>query len=118
MLPRTARWFAIALVAFLFAQPIPFLAFASDADGMSCCKDGSMKCCRRSQGHVSPGDPSGPALSSRDCCGTCQVAVHKSQPVAETVPPPVAYAQLAPASSAPLPWVGWVPSARHDAPLF
>jgi hypothetical protein len=115
---RTVRWFALALVAFLFAQPISALAFTSDADGMSCCKDGSMKCCRRSHGHTAQGKTSGPAFSSRDCCGGCQVAVRKSQPVAEMVVSGRASTQLGPAISPTLTWLGWTPSARHDAPLF
>jgi len=46
---------------------------------------------------MSHGDTSGPAFSSRDCCGQCQVSVRKSQPVAGTVPPARTFAQLAPA---------------------
>jgi len=110
---RLARWFATALVAFLFAQPIPFAAFAQNANDMPCCNDKGMSCCRRSHKHTS-----GPAFSSRDCCGQCQVSISKSQPVAETVPPARACAHLAPAISSPLAWVGWIPSARHDATLF
>ncbi len=114
---RTARWFALALVVFLFAQPIPFLAFAQDAsDGSCCCKDKSMSCCRRSHHHA--GSESGPAFSSRDCCGQCQVSVRKSQPVAATVVPATARRELAPAIS-PLPArLTWIPCARRDAALF
>ncbi len=82
---RTARWFALALVAFLFAQPIPFLAFASNAGGMSCCKDKSMKCCRRSHGHA--GRNRVPRFPLASAAGRARFRVHKSQPVAETVPP-------------------------------
>jgi len=114
MLSRTARWFATALVAFLFAQPIPILAFASDDSAMSCCHDG-MSCCRRSHHHSSN---SGPEFSSRDCCERCQVAVRQSQPVAESVAPSAAFAEFAPAISsppAPSSWISWV---RRDAALF
>src|SRR6202522_2247810 len=114
---RSARWFALALVVFLLAQPLPFLAFAlNTSDGSSCCKEKSMSCCRRSHHHASP--ESGPAFSSRDCCGQCQVSVRKSQPVAETVAPRIVWEQLAPAISALSAWPSWIPCARHDAALF
>ena len=120
MPPRTARWFAFALVVFLFAQPIPFLAFAQSAgDGFSCCKDKDAKnamnasCCRRSHAK-----PSGPAFSSRDCCSQCQVSVSESQPVAKGLAPACSGAELVSAIAAPMAWLGWIPSARHDATLF
>jgi len=119
MSSRAARCFAIALVAFLLAQPVPFLAFGSNAsDESCCCKDKSATCCRRAHGHTLHWDTSGPAFSSRDCGGQCQVSVRNSQPVAETVAPALAGVELAPAISSPLARSGWIPSARHDAALF
>ena len=111
---RSARWFAIALVTFLLAQTIPFLAFASD-DGcdMPCCKGMHGMCCRRMHMH-----PSGPAFTSRDCCTQCQVWVRKSQPVAETRPPANVTASSEVAISAPLARLSWIPSPQHDAALF
>jgi hypothetical protein len=110
---RTARWIATALAAFLFAQPVSLLAFSLNAGGMSCCKDGSMSCCRRSHHH-----PSGLEFSARDCCEQCQVAVRQSQPVAETMvqvtmdggPAPLISRLPAPQS--------WIPSDSAEAPLF
>jgi len=124
MSSRLARWFAIALVAFLFAQPIPLLAFAADSsDAPCCCKAKSASCCRRSHGHMahgeaSHGDTAGPAFSSRECCGQCQVSVRKSQPVAEAMAPAMARAELAPAVAPALAPMCWIPSVRHDAVLF
>jgi hypothetical protein len=120
---RTARWFAVALVVFLFAQPIPFLAFAQGAgDGSSCCQDKNAKdaknaknasCCRRSHAK-----PSGPGFSSRDCCGQCQAPVSESQPVAESLAHASSGAELVSAIALPLARLGWIPSIRHDVTLF
>ena len=116
---RAARWFAFALVLFLFAQPIPFLAFAADSsDAPSCCKGKSASCCRRSHGHAAHGDTSGPAFSSRECCGECQVSVRDSQPVAENIDPTEACVELWPAAGSPATPMSWNPSARHDVALF
>jgi len=116
---RMARWFAFALVVFLFAQPIPFLAFAADSsDASCCCKGKSASCCRRSHGHAAHGDTSGPALSSRECCGQCQVSVRNTQPVAESIDPTAACVELAPTPASPATVMCWIPSARHDAALF
>jgi hypothetical protein len=112
-----ARWFALALVVFLFAQPIPFQAFGQDTGSeCPCCKD--MKCCRRMHGHMPPGDTSGPAFSSRDCCGQCQVSVRKTRPVAENFAPAVAFSELAPSISSPETRASWTPSSWLDAVLF
>jgi hypothetical protein len=114
---RTARWFALALVVFLIAQPIPFQAFGQDTSSeCPCCKD--MKCSMRSHGHTPPGDTSGPAFSSRDCCDQCQVSVRKTRPVAETFAPAIAFAELVPKISSPSPRPSWIPSAWLDVVLF
>jgi hypothetical protein len=110
---RVLRFLAGVLAAFLLAQLIPSLAFASPDSASCCCKDKNASCCRRMHGHSS-----GPALSSRECSGQCQISVRQSQPVAETVAPATASAELAPAISSPLVWLGWIPSAHHDAALF
>ncbi|HTB20770.1 MAG TPA: hypothetical protein VK708_21750 [Bryobacteraceae bacterium] len=116
---RAARWFAIALVAFLLAQPFPFLAFAQDSsDGSCCCKGKNASCCRRSHGHAGHMDSSGPALSSRQCCGQCQVSVRANRPVAATLAAVRQDAELAPAIAMPPAWTGWIPSSRQDAALF
>jgi hypothetical protein len=114
MAARVVRLLASALVAFLLAQLIPALAFASSdgADCASSCGKDKMACCRRS--HHS----SGPAFSSRECSSQCQISVRQSQPVAGTVAPTTAFAELAPAISSPLARLGWIPSAQHDAVLF
>jgi len=114
-----SRWFAIAVVVFLFAQPVPFAAFAQQAgDGSCCCKDKTASCCRRSHQRALQAGSSGPAFLSRDCCGQCQVSVRNSQPVAETAAPPARCAELAPAVAPAAAWSGWMPCARHDSALF
>ena len=112
MSSRTARWFALALVAFLLAQPVPFQAFAAQRDDSCCCKDKVASCCRR-HGHMS-----GPAVASRDCCDQCQIAVHKSQPVAATTAPSTAGSEPAPESSHQTAWASWIPSSHRDSVLF
>jgi hypothetical protein len=116
---RVVRFLASALAAFLLAQLIPALAFASSdaSDASCCCKDKSASCCRRM--HGMPHRRSfGPAFSSRECCGQCQISVRQSQPVADSVTPAILCTELAPAISSPLAWLGWIPSAHHDAVLF
>jgi hypothetical protein len=114
---RALRFLAGALVGFLLSQPIPALTFASSDAASCCCKDKSASCCRRMHG-MPHGDSSGPAFSSRECCGQCQISVRQSQPVAVTVAPTAAFGEPALASSSPLARLGWIPSARHDAVLF
>jgi hypothetical protein len=115
----TSRWLAIAVVVFLFAQPIPFSALAQQSsDASCCCKNKTAGCCRRSHKHALQGEPDGPAFSSRDCCDQCQVSVRRSQPAAEMAAPAARCVELAP-SVAPAPaWAGWIPSPRHDPALF
>jgi hypothetical protein len=112
MSTRPARWFALALVAFLLAQPIPFLAFGADANDACCCKNMSGSCCRRSHHHSS-----GPEISSRECCQQCHVAVRQSQAPAATVAisasGELAHTLLRPASNS-----GWIAIVRHDDALF
>jgi len=116
---RQARWFAIALVAFLLAQPISLLALALDSgDAACCCKGMSASCCRRSHRHGGQPDSSGPAFSSRDCCGQCQIAVSRIQPVAAIAAAGRRNLELAPAVAPPPKPGSWTRSTRHDAALF
>ena len=118
---RTSRWFATALVIFFLAQPVPWLALAQDAgDPPCCCKGMGGSCCRRNHRHGSSMHPadSGPAFSSRDCCGGCQVSVRKSQPAAVIAVPARATAHIAPAVAIPLGTLGWISPAPLDPVLF
>src|SRR5579863_9847597 len=115
MLRGTARWFAIALVAFLFNQPGSFVAFAQNLnDGSCCCKGKAARCCRRSH----HGETSGPAFASRECCDQCPVSIGRSQPVTGTLARARAWSGLAPYFASPEPPSGWMPSTRYDAVLF
>ena len=117
-MPTRVLRFLVGVLAFvLLAQPVPALAFASSdaGDAPCCCKSKSASCCRRS--HHSSGPASGPAFSSRECCNQCQIMVRQSQPVAGVVAPATTLTEP-PAVAPPLAWLGWIPSAHHDAVLF
>jgi len=117
LMPSRVIRFLVGVLSFvLLAQPIPALAFASQDSTSCCCKDSSASCCRRSH-HLS-GPASGPAFSSRDCCGQCQVLIRQTQPVAETVAPVIAFAQPAPRISKATAALDGFPSTHSDLALY
>jgi hypothetical protein len=114
---RVVRFLVGVLALVLLAQPIPPLAFASSDSASCCCRGKSATCCRRMHG-MPHGHSSGPALSSRECCGQCQISVRQSQPVAATVAPATTFAEPAPAISRAIAALDGFRSTHSDLALY